>query len=284
VSNAALSEEGKNKSLMKFPIKGFLMLRKKENVVIPVSGLTMGQSPLNRNIFIVGSEGGSILRATLTPINHHSNTEAKIMLDMQGAVKFKPQVYPFLLNLFPKNLREVKAHVEKVCQANKVDQVDSLATLLNTRPELRNLYPNPITFAYEALAYPVSTISYNRYGLFIANGGEGYSRIYAEEERENLESIEEGYAWGWINGGSKMGGFVEQEFVVVDWVSGEVVWSVGVGEGLAWEESSLGMVGVVCDRTRVRVLELGDKILEEGSGQRSRVTARIQELVAKDKN
>lgn len=50
------------------------MLRKKENVVIPVSGLSMGQSTINRNIFIVGSEGGSILRATLVPINHHTNT------------------------------------------------------------------------------------------------------------------------------------------------------------------------------------------------------------------
>lgn len=93
------------------------------------------------------------------------------MLDMQTSVKFRTQVYPFLLNLFAKNLREVKAHVEKTCQANKIDQVDSVATILNTRPELRNLYPNPITFAYEALAYPISSISYNRYGLFIANGG-----------------------------------------------------------------------------------------------------------------
>jgi hypothetical protein len=119
---------------MKFPIKGFLMLRKKENVVIPVSGLSMAQSPLNRNIFIVGSEGGSILRATLVPINHQSNTEGKIMLDLQSGVKFKPQVYPFLLNLFPKNLREIKSHVEKVCAASKIDLVDSIATVLNTRP------------------------------------------------------------------------------------------------------------------------------------------------------
>lgn len=151
-----------------------------------MSGLSMSQSSVNKNIFIVGSEGGSILRATLVPINHHSNNEAKIMLDMQQGVKFKAQVYPFLLNLFPKNLREVKSHVEKVCQANKVDQVDSIATILNTRPELRNLYPNPITFAYEALSYPISSISFNRYGLFIANGGDGYSRIYSEDERENL--------------------------------------------------------------------------------------------------
>jgi hypothetical protein len=50
--------------------------------------------------------------------------------------------------------------------------------------------------------------------------------------------------------------------VVVDWTSGEVLWSIGVGEGLVWTESSLGMIGVICDKTRVKILELGDKIIE----------------------
>ena len=40
---------------------------------MPVSGLAMNQSKINKNIFIVGSEGGSILRATLNPINHYIN-------------------------------------------------------------------------------------------------------------------------------------------------------------------------------------------------------------------
>ena len=134
VSNQVLNDENKFKTLLKYPIKGFLMLRKKENVVIPVSGLSMSQSNMARNIFIVGSEGGSVLKATLAPINHQTNNEAKLVLDMQSAVKFKQQVYPFLLNLLPKYVREVKAHVEKVCKVNQVDSVDSIATILNTRP------------------------------------------------------------------------------------------------------------------------------------------------------
>lgn len=93
----------------------------------------MCQSSINKNIFIVGSEGGSILRATLSQINHQSNSEGKVLLDLQQGVKYKPQVYPFLLNLLPKNLREVKSHVEKVCQLNKIEQVDSVATILNTK-------------------------------------------------------------------------------------------------------------------------------------------------------
>jgi len=71
---------------------------------------------------------------SLAPINHHANNEAKILLDMQTNIKFKPQVYPFLLNLLPKNVREIKLHVEKVCTSNKIDTVDSIATILNTRP------------------------------------------------------------------------------------------------------------------------------------------------------
>lgn len=64
----------KSRAVLKNPIKGFMMLRRKEGEVIPVSALAMTQSSLNKNIFIVGSEGGSVLRATLSPINHHSNT------------------------------------------------------------------------------------------------------------------------------------------------------------------------------------------------------------------
>jgi hypothetical protein len=100
---------------------------------------------------------------------------------------------------------------------------------------MRNLYPNPITFAYEPLCYPISSISDNKYGLFIANGCDGYTKVYAESIRENLESIEEGYSWAWINGGSKIGGFIGQQWTVVDWLTGNVVWSVSVGEGLIWK-------------------------------------------------
>ena len=40
---------------MKYPIKGYSLLRKKEGVTIPVSALSMKQSKQNKNIFIVGS-------------------------------------------------------------------------------------------------------------------------------------------------------------------------------------------------------------------------------------
>ncbi len=70
--------------------------------------------------------------------------------------------------------------------------------------------------------------------------------------------------------------------MVVDWTTGEVLWSVGVGEGMSWSESSLGMIAVISDHTRVKILELGDKILEESDLHRQKTVTRIQEIVNKD--
>lgn len=47
---------------------------------------------------------------------------------------------------------------------------------------------------------------------------------------------------------------------MIDWITGDIVWSIGIGEGLSWSESNLGMIGIICDRTKVKIVELGDKI------------------------
>ena len=57
---------------------------------------------------------------------------------------------------------------------------------------------------------------------------------------------------------------------------------MGVGEGLSWVESSLGMVAAICEDTKIKILELGDKILEESEYQRQRANLKIQELTAKE--
>ncbi len=69
---------------------------------------------------------------------------------------------------------------------------------------------------------------------------------------------------------------------MVDWAEGKVEYSVGVGEGLAWSESNLGIIAVICDQTKVKIIELGDKILEENEFQRQKVNQKIEELTYKE--
>lgn len=50
-----------------------------------------------------------------------------------------------------------------------------------------------------------------------------------------------------------MAGFVGQEWVVVDWSNGSVVWSVGVGQGRIWREQGR-QVAIVSERTKVKIV------------------------------
>ena len=51
---------------------------------------------------------------------------------------------------------------------------------------------------------------------------------------------------------------------------------------MSWTESSLGMVAAICEGTKVKILELGDKVLEESEYQRQKANLKIQELTAKE--
>lgn len=65
----------------------------------------MEESSRVRNSFIVGSEGGSLLQATLDEINHEVKSEA--IINVRKGFNYHRTVYPFLLNLPQKILPEV---------------------------------------------------------------------------------------------------------------------------------------------------------------------------------
>lgn len=50
-----------------------------------------------------------------------------------------------------------------------------------------------------------------------------------------------------------MAGFIGQEWVVVDWSTGLLLWSIGVGEGHVWREHGR-QVAVACEKTKVKIL------------------------------
>jgi len=78
-----------------------------------------------------------------------------------------------------------------------------------------------------------------------------------------LESFEEGYEWGWLDEGTKLAGFIGQQFVIVDWLKGTTIWSVPVGEALRWKESNSNSVAIICENTKIKIIELGDRVLKD---------------------
>lgn len=78
-------DEGDTSDLLKFPCKGYYLLRKREGDIVSVGGLCFAQSNEDKNTFIIGSEAGSVLRALLA--NSIIDPKNKSILEQQTCNK-----------------------------------------------------------------------------------------------------------------------------------------------------------------------------------------------------
>ena len=53
-----------------------------------------------------------------------------------------------MTNLFAKNLPDIKQHVEQYCKRKNLNEVE-INDVINSKPDIRKLYINPISFAFE---------------------------------------------------------------------------------------------------------------------------------------
>lgn len=65
-----------------------------------------------------------------------------------GKIKWKLSTFPFMMNIISKSLMDIKLHVENHCQ-NKGKHDIEINDVFNSKPEMRKLYANAISFAFE---------------------------------------------------------------------------------------------------------------------------------------
>lgn len=53
-----------------------------------------------------------------------------------------------MTNLLAKNLPDIKQHVEQYCKRKNLNEVE-INDVINSKPDIRKLYINPISFAFE---------------------------------------------------------------------------------------------------------------------------------------
>ncbi len=66
-------------SLLTHPVKGYLLLIKREGAIAGVGGLCFSQSFEDKSTFIIGSEAGSVLKATIA--NNLGDKKNKVLLE-----------------------------------------------------------------------------------------------------------------------------------------------------------------------------------------------------------
>lgn len=92
---------------LKYPLKGLHLLRKKENQIESVGGICFSQCLEDPNNFIIGSEGGSVLRGLVTPINMEKKNQLFNDSRDKGFI-WKEEALHFMNNINQKYLPEIK--------------------------------------------------------------------------------------------------------------------------------------------------------------------------------
>lgn len=174
-------EENAERLLLSHPIKGYSLLRKKDGFVSSVGGLSFSQSCEDKNTFIIGTEAGSVLRAYISNISFEK--KQKILFEQKSEVsknlRWKEESIPFMVNLNQKVIPEIKNFVEEYAKNKGINEIFP-KHIFASKPEIRKLYPNPVSSAFEPHMGPTYFVHFSPFhrNLFLSCSLDGFIRIY----------------------------------------------------------------------------------------------------------
>lgn len=102
-----------------------------------------------------------------------------IIIKGNKSLKWKDETYPFMFNLNPKNVPEIKLFVEEWSKKRGAMEINK-KSIFESKPELRKIYGNPISGAFEPHLGPVYSVSFSPFhrNLFLSCSMDGSIRIY----------------------------------------------------------------------------------------------------------
>ena len=105
-------------------------------------------------------------------------------------MKWKEDALPVMLNLNQKIIPEIKLFVEEYAK-NKGIQEILPKHIFASKPEIRKIYPNPVSSAFEPHMGPVYSVQFSPFhrNLFITSSLDGSVRVYDLLQVMNLSSF-----------------------------------------------------------------------------------------------
>jgi len=96
-----------------------------------------------------------------------------------------------MTNLIAKNLPDIKQHVEQYCKRKNLNEVE-INDVINSKPDIRKLYINPISFAFEQHMGPVYSLDFSMFhrNVFLSSSIDGTIKLYDLLQSKSLMSYE----------------------------------------------------------------------------------------------
>jgi WD40 repeat protein len=168
---------------LQYPTKGHMLFRKKEGVSCQVAGTSISQSIGDKNTFIVGSEAGSLFRCTITNVTN--DKKQRILFDSQknlpgkSSFSWREDAIDLICNMSSKVMSDIRGSVEDF--ASKAGRTDiTVEMIFTSNPEMRKIYPIPMSFNYEPHFAPVNSSEISPFfpDIFLTAGYDGVLRVY----------------------------------------------------------------------------------------------------------
>jgi len=183
---------------LKFPTKGYSLVRKREGSLSYVGALSISQSIEEKTCFVIGTEAGSIFQLKINPMLNMDKRQ-KMLFEQKNeyGVRWKDEAYPVMFNLIAKNMPEIKMHVESYCSSRDYREIKS-DYIFQSKPDMRKMYPNPIFANYESSTGSVYSVSYSPFHRagFLTASLDGTVKLFETSQTKPVLTLEQdGYVF-----------------------------------------------------------------------------------------
>jgi WD40 repeat protein len=163
------------------PTRGHLIARKKKGQLAIVGGTALDVNSMDKNTFILGTEGGTIFKCNLSLTQFSEQfAAAGDFENLQKKLRWRKDAEEVMNTINNKvGMEQVKQEVERYCMDRGYKEVEPVH-IFNAKPDIKVLYSIPFNLSYEKQYGPNQSISCSPFHrkLFLSCSIDGTVRMY----------------------------------------------------------------------------------------------------------
>lgn len=177
-----------------YPLRGHIIARKRKGQLNIIGGTGLDVNMVDKNTFILGTEGGSIFKCNLALATFAQQISASgIFENIPKKLRWKDEAIEIMNTITNAvELEKMKQEIERYCMDRQHKEVDAVH-IFNAKPDMKVLYSIPCTMAYEKQQYgPCQAISCSPFHrkLFLSCSIDGSIKLYEINNNRCLASFE----------------------------------------------------------------------------------------------
>lgn len=178
---------------LKYPSRGHLIAKKKKGQITLVGGTSLDVNCIDKNTFILGTEGGMIFKCNLQLTAFSEKLVATGNFDsLPKRLSWRKEAEEIMDTITNKvGLQQVLQEVERYCMDRSHKEVEPVH-IFNAKPDIKILYSIPFSLNYEKQYGPNQAISCSPFQrkIFLSCSIDGSIKMYEINNHRSIAAFE----------------------------------------------------------------------------------------------